>query len=148
MSEINPSNRDELYDSSSFVIIKCLMCKQHFISYRKNASEQHSCDRCANIKPKYRNCVDCHYDFRPVFNWSEKCKPCSNIDHRVYKICFQCRRTFKQKYNSQLKCKRCYNPNLGERECQFCSTKFHPPFATSFSCSVCQFEHFTAESKF
>ena len=150
MSESKSFHRDELYDSTSFVIKKCSSCKNNFVSYRKYTSIQQSCDRCVNIKTKYRNCIDCDIEFRPVFNWSEKCRPCSNINYPEYKVCLQpeCRRTFKTKHGSQLKCKRCYNPDLEKRKCRLCSKSFYPPFVTNFECSVCQYETYSARSKF
>ena len=147
--EATQPHSSEIKTYKSFEVLKCLHhpCQKLFLCHRQ-FKHMSFCDQCRTIRHMPKKCTMCDIKFRPLWNWSIKCRKCRGINTSTFKKCTDCKRPFKTKEIGQKQCKNCIQPQIGKRACQSCSGQFVPQFFSSKNCSICLFRFASKKSAF
>ena len=147
--EATQPHSSEIKTYKSFEVLKCLHhpCQKLFLCHRQ-FKHMSFCDQCRTIRHMPKKCTMCDIKFRPLWNWSIKCRKCRGINTSTFKKCTDCKKPFKTKEIGQKQCKNCIQPQIGKRACQSCSGQFVPQFFSSKNCSICLFRFASKKSAF
>ena len=95
-------------------------CQQLWLCHRQFRHVSF-CDQCCKSQHMQKKCKTCDIKFRPLWNWSIKCRTCRGIYTKTYQNRSDSKRAFKSKEIVQKQCKFCIQPEIGKRICQICS---------------------------
>ena len=79
----------------TFEVLTCLHhpCQQLWLCHRQFRHVSF-CDQCCKSQHMKKKCKTCDIKFRPIWNWSIKCRTCRGIDTKTYQKCSDSKRAF------------------------------------------------------